>query len=165
MTRHTFTIPIVEVRAMQRLLDAHRPSESGYDYVKVYRANLGDGYTAHINILNEEEGPVIDAALFLDGNEVDSLGNEHRYKLIGDYGFEHGGRRFVVSVRAVERGKLLPMFGHRFNRAMSKPKAWVDAPPSTCAQCGRPYDEHLEPDEKCPIDDPNAYYVDPEAWA
>src|SRR4051812_47951950 len=108
VTRRTIAIPASEARAMQALLDASKPQEhygEEDEYAAIYEVDCGNGYTAHVNVFHEEDGPVVDAALFFRrtprsrSNEVDSLGNDHRYTLLGDYEFEsEDGRRFVISV-------------------------------------------------------------------
>ena len=98
-THRTIALPAAELRAAQARLDAREPPAwDALDDGPVFSVDCGDGYRAHVSLLLEDEGFVVDAALFHDGEEVDSLGNEHRYALLGDYAFEHGGRRFVISV-------------------------------------------------------------------
>lgn len=105
--RREIAVPAAEARAMQALLDAPKPQQNygeEDEYEKIYEVDCGDGYTAHVNVFHEEDGPIVDAALFYQrtprsrSNEVASLGNDHRYKLLGDYEFDHRGRHFVISV-------------------------------------------------------------------
>lgn len=95
VTRCTIAIP----PAAQERVDAHGPPAwDAPDDGQIFSVDCGDGYRAHVSLLLEAEGFVADAALFHRGEEVDSLSNEHRYQILGDYVFEHDGRRFVISV-------------------------------------------------------------------
>lgn len=101
VTRREIAIPISELRAVQARVDAHEPlALDAPDDGQVYTVNCGDGYEASVSLLLEDEGFVVDAALFLNGDEIDSLGNDHRYQLLGDYAFEdeETGRQFLISV-------------------------------------------------------------------
>lgn len=65
------------------------------DVLQSYVEDLGDGYQVDINICNGD-GPWIDAILFKDGIEVQTL--EPSFRFLGRYEFRHGERAFVVEV-------------------------------------------------------------------
>lgn len=108
--RETIAIPQTEARGMQTLLDAHKPlpiSDEYDKYGKIYEIRCGDNYLVHVNVTIEEDGPVVDAALFFkqkffnrkrSWEEVASTADEHRRTLLGEYRFEHGGNEFLISV-------------------------------------------------------------------
>lgn len=101
VTRRAIAVPAAKLRAAQAGVDAHAPPAwDAPDDGDVFTADCGDGYSTSVSLLLEDEGLVVGAALFRDGIEVDSLDNEHRYQIVGDYAFEdeEAGRKFLVSV-------------------------------------------------------------------
>lgn len=113
-TYRTIAIPADELRAAQARVDAHEPpAADAVDDGQIFGVDCGDNYSASVSLLLEDEGFVVDAALFLDSEEVDSLGNEHRYKILGDYEFAHRRRRFVISVVEAPENKAEVKKGRR----------------------------------------------------
>jgi hypothetical protein len=93
-------VPSKEAEQIQKWLNSNEPiPDAGkYEVVKTYSADFDNGIVADIKVVNSPSGAYIDAVLFDDGSEVQTM--EPRYTLVkaGGYNFKYNSKIFSVII-------------------------------------------------------------------